>query len=219
VNRDGGIRTRDLLNPIQARYRTAPRPEREREKRNRGGGIRTRDLCDPNAALFRAELLPACGSQRPGEFTPQAGHRPALGFLLPGHPLDEPQSGRPGSNRRPQPWQGCALPTELRPHNQGKPQEPPVGLEPTTPSLRVTCSTIELRWRRDTAIYAPPSGGSTRRYLFRLPALPDHSATRCSGYCSCGDGPGNPLVQALRKARTTTGSNWLPAQRSSSETA
>jgi hypothetical protein len=24
-------------------------------------------------------------------------------------------SGRPGSNRRPQPWQGCALPTELRP--------------------------------------------------------------------------------------------------------
>ena len=24
-------------------------------------------------------------------------------------------SGRPGSNRRPQPWQGCALPTELLP--------------------------------------------------------------------------------------------------------
>ncbi len=26
--------------------------------------------------------------------------------------------------------------------------EPPVGLEPTTPSLRMTCSTIELRWHR-----------------------------------------------------------------------
>ena len=26
------------------------------------------------------------------------------------------KSGRPGSNWRPQPWQGCALPTELRPH-------------------------------------------------------------------------------------------------------
>jgi hypothetical protein len=25
-------------------------------------------------------------------------------------------SGKPGSNRRPQPWQGCALPTELFPH-------------------------------------------------------------------------------------------------------
>jgi hypothetical protein len=24
-------------------------------------------------------------------------------------------SGKPGSNRRPQPWQGCALPTELFP--------------------------------------------------------------------------------------------------------
>jgi hypothetical protein len=26
-------------------------------------------------------------------------------------------SGRPGSNRRPQPWQGCALPAELRPRS------------------------------------------------------------------------------------------------------
>src|SRR3569833_3240032 len=26
-------------------------------------------------------------------------------------------SGRRGSNPRPQPWQGCALPTELLPHN------------------------------------------------------------------------------------------------------
>ena len=32
-----------------------------------------------------------------------------------GH-VDRPRrSGRPGSNRRPQPWQGCALPAELRP--------------------------------------------------------------------------------------------------------
>ena len=27
------------------------------------------------------------------------------------------QSGKPDSNRRPQPWQGCALPTELFPRN------------------------------------------------------------------------------------------------------
>ena len=26
------------------------------------------------------------------------------------------ESGKPDSNRRPQPWQGCALPTELFPH-------------------------------------------------------------------------------------------------------
>ncbi len=30
------------------------------------------------------------------------------------------QSGQPGSNRRPQPWQGCALPTELCPHHDSK---------------------------------------------------------------------------------------------------
>src|SRR5690606_24229827 len=32
-----------------------------------------------------------------------------------GAPL--PRSGRPDSNRRPSPWQGDALPTELRPHD------------------------------------------------------------------------------------------------------
>ena len=32
-------------------------------------------------------------------------------------PIRDPSpSGRRGSNSRPQPWQGCALPTELRPH-------------------------------------------------------------------------------------------------------
>ena len=37
-------------------------------------------------------------------------------------------SGRPGSNRRPQPWQGCALPTELRPHHCQSQSEVPVCL-------------------------------------------------------------------------------------------
>ena len=30
------------------------------------------------------------------------------------------QSGRPGSNRRPEPWQGSALPTALRPRIAGQ---------------------------------------------------------------------------------------------------
>ena len=34
-----------------------------------------------------------------------------------------PQSGKPDSNRRPQPWQGCALPTELFPQGLGGPGE------------------------------------------------------------------------------------------------
>ncbi len=32
---------------------------------------------------------------------------------------NRPSSGRPDSNRRPQPWQGCALPAELRPRCGG----------------------------------------------------------------------------------------------------
>ncbi len=37
-------------------------------------------------------------------------------------PLLKRWSGRRGSNSRPQPWQGCALPTELLPHRaQGRP--------------------------------------------------------------------------------------------------
>ncbi len=30
--------------------------------------------------------------------------------------MNKKKSGRRGSNSRPQPWQGCALPTELLPH-------------------------------------------------------------------------------------------------------
>ena len=37
------------------------------------------------------------------------------------------QSGKPDSNRRPQPWQGCALPTELFPHAYRPKLEPPRG--------------------------------------------------------------------------------------------
>ena len=35
---------------------------------------------------------------------------------LPIPPLGQTLSGKRGSNSRPQPWQGCALPTELFPH-------------------------------------------------------------------------------------------------------
>src|SRR5512141_1065649 len=39
---------------------------------------------------------------------------------LPGAPCPEGQSGKRDSNPRHQPWQGCALPTELFPHRQEK---------------------------------------------------------------------------------------------------
>ena len=45
-------------------------------------------------------------------------------------------SGRRGSNSLPRPWQGRALPDELRPQ-----MVPPVGVEPTTRGFSVRCST------------------------------------------------------------------------------
>ena len=45
-------------------------------------------------------------------------------------------SGRRGSNSLPPPWQGGALPDELRPH-----MVPPIGIEPMTRGFSVPCST------------------------------------------------------------------------------
>ena len=45
-------------------------------------------------------------------------------------------SGRRDSDSRPQPWQGCALPTELLPH-----VVPWGGIEPPTRRFSVYCST------------------------------------------------------------------------------
>ena len=50
--------------------------------------------------------------------TPPGGHHLFGGLKRQGEALASPEiwSGRRGSNSRPQPWQGCALPTELLPH-------------------------------------------------------------------------------------------------------
>ena len=56
-------------------------------------------------------------------------------------------SGRRGSNSLPPPWQGGALPDELRPHSvcslrrTYKKMVPPIGIEPMTRGFSVCCST------------------------------------------------------------------------------
>ena len=45
------------------------------------------------------------------------GAKEKRGVVLDAAPPRVAQSGKPDSNRRPQPWQGCALPTELFPRN------------------------------------------------------------------------------------------------------
>ena len=62
-----------------------------------------------------------------------------------------PLSGKRGSNSRPQPWQGCALPTELFPHVKHESvfyklksnfqRERKTRLELATPTLARLCST------------------------------------------------------------------------------
>ena len=66
-------------------------------------------------------------------------------------------SGRRGSNSRPQPWQGCALPTELLPH------------------FRVRFSPC-----REDAQYIPPKDSSARRGTGRISesAVPHLAAER-----------------------------------------
>src|SRR5690606_1265228 len=58
AGRDGGIRTRDPLHPMQVRYQAALRPERKRVYQNRKKPARRAQVFD---GKFQCEALPAAG--------------------------------------------------------------------------------------------------------------------------------------------------------------
>ena len=115
-------------------------PRRQKPLRSLGFPSPTRASDIVGADGIEPSTSAASGQRSPAELSARvAGHRtdprrrresnPGRGFCrpLPNHsatsprrrPVDRPRwSGRPGSNRRPQPWQGCALPAELRPHER-----------------------------------------------------------------------------------------------------
>ena len=115
-----------------------PSPARENRsiKNGAGDGARTRFRHPTNGRPF-AGALPNLSSHAPSAPVEAAGplsRRKIL--LLHGKPVNKKWSGRRGSNPLPPPWQGGALPDELRPQ-----MVPPVGIEPTTRGFSVRCST------------------------------------------------------------------------------
>ena len=90
-----------------------------------------------------------------------------------------PRSGRPDSNRRPSPWQGDALPTELRPH---------------------------IGWADGGTRYAPPTGGANAEAP-QCPRSPQGSG--CSRTQRLGSGArpvagARPMWPAGRRLRGST---------------
>ena len=105
-------------------------------KNGAGDGARTRFRHPTNGRPF-AGALPNLSLHAPSAPVEAAGplsRRKIL--LLHGKPVNKKWSGRRGSNPLPPPWQGGALPDELRPQ-----MVPPVGIEPTTRGFSVRCST------------------------------------------------------------------------------
>src|SRR3982751_756939 len=64
------------------------------------------------------------------------------------------QSGKRDSNPRPQPWQGCALPTELFPHDSG--------FDSARNSRRDQCATL-APMKPNIRLLRLPSGGEENR--------------------------------------------------------
>src|SRR5699024_1410646 len=107
------VRTSDLFRVREARYRCANRPRHAAQ----GCAVEVGTGFEPVYTALQAVAKPL------GQPTGGCSRiiRNGAPDEMSGAPF--PRSGRPDSNRRPSPWQGDALPAELRPHD-GDPRIP-----------------------------------------------------------------------------------------------
>jgi hypothetical protein len=141
------------VRPANAHLGMPDRHKHHTDRVNFGGGGRNRTGLDGFAircitslpprpigasAFFTAEgTSPLCGSSDPAQ-TKREAALASLSYVK--------WSGKRDSNSRPQPWQGCALPTELFPHST---QGPNYSVHP----MRVNRSGLSL----PEALQTPPS--------------------------------------------------------------
>ena len=176
---------------VVCRFHADPRPGNETPAKRiaenpygvRVSGVGATGIEPVTSAVSRqrsaAELSARCGHCIPTRRRRESN--PGTGFCrpLPHHsatsprPLstksgrNRPPSGRPDSNRRPQPWQGCALPAELRPrwrgcyHGAARTDYEPVDPNPPDPRLVAgSSSTTSKSWT---------ATGTTTSCAIRLP--------------------------------------------------
>ena len=141
-------RTSDLFRVREARYRCANRPRAM--------------LVEPCCWSLTVVALGSRWVRDLNPCTRICSPLPRLSANPPrmGPPRPSP-SGRRGSNSRPQPWQGCALPTELRPPATTIP-----GGKPTTGSAG------------ETVADAPGAAKSAQHGVRRVTDLPETGAER-----------------------------------------
>jgi hypothetical protein len=116
---EGGGRNRTGVHGFAGRCMTTLPPRREKKgKRSIRGGLPSGNPSAENAAITEVNLKVSRNQN--------AAARPSLS--------QEFWSGKRGSNSRPQPWQGCALPTELFPHLFNKNYRPGSPVPATIPA-------------------------------------------------------------------------------------
>ena len=98
--------------------------------------------------------------------------------------MEQCWSGKRGSNSRPQPWQGCALPTELFPHGRVLDSGGAEWSRTTLDGFAIRCITALLPRPQNRAIWSGKRGSNSRPQPWQGCALPTELFPHLSPNCS-----------------------------------